>query len=1717
MATRSELEVVIKGRDDLTPALAKIESRLIRTVGAISAGLAGIKLTTAPIVAAAQFEKELANVRKTTDFAVQDIDKLGDAMLNMSLRVNVTATDLAKIAAAAGQQGLGRYGVAGVTKFTDSVARMASVLDLTAEDAATSIGKIVNIFKIPLDDIEKAVSVFNQVANNSTASGEELLDVVRRIGDAAGALKLEQAVALAATGLDFGQSAEVVGTAYAKVFSSMYENADKFGKLMNMGAKEWIAELQGNGLGAYRKFLEALRKMDAQSQQRAILDLVGGGRIGSLINKQVQDANDSVLLRNFKEANEGSKGLSALREQSIVLNTLAAQTEILQNSFFKLGADASKQLLSPLTQYAAQLSEALQAPGFKSFINAAMQAVGQLITTVADAVKFVASLNVNWENFVSVLKVFLGIKLAEFIGSLISRISLFGASLQSIAAKSATASTALTATGQAASAAATQIGLGNKLMNSVGLGEAIASLKAWIVARKEANAAQAEANAYAKVAQKAGNNVVAANAVQARRDTRAGVAGDAVSQQSARLRAAQNREAALIEKAQQAQRDRQMAAEAAHQARLTAIQANFAAKKAAITASGSRAGLAAIQRERDQELAAQEASHKRSLTGINTYHTRRIQTLTATLSAEVALEREALMKRLVAFDTFTASANAYRTGAGAAAQAQAQATAATSLALSASITRTAAVATAARAAFLNLGLALRTLGTVAATVAGKLLNAFLWVTIIHSILDMTGALEKLGPYIQKVTDFLGLSSEAQRKNKIAAQATTDALAKQTQEIDALTKATSKYLDLKTGQIDTKTLEPLVQSSKNAETSDARNESLAKLTKILADIDALAIKKSDQAKTVYDASIREQLAIIQQGKAEIAALTAKAEQARNLPFSGAAQERLAGQIDAIKKRVEEATKTLGGFQIGLTEAGKDAAATAQQLRQAAPAIGGMFTPESLEAANKYLIPIVQLREDLDKATEAMLRKEQAARAEGADPAKASVKEAEAVANLRNQIDLATTALRSHVTEKLKVTPLDPNVAKSFTDLFAFLGQTPEGLKALIAAANLLNKSDLTGKDAGVGGAPPTPGTNTYTKGNGESAARKLARARLARERAEIQAANALADEKNKQAQAAEDALYQRGLTALADYYGARRALQEEANARDIADKQLELKAINDEIKNATDAAEKEKFRTEAIKVNGQIAVLKEQRNQIAKDAVDGLRSDQTAFRDRMRTETIQAISDGIEPLEGVDLFQNVFDASTASMREFFNLLDAEATDASAKLKRTLEAGMRMDAFAKSIAPLQSMMDTVFGNISRMQARLDNARKNSALTSQEAEARYSDEIRRQMPVLQAQLRLMEEQLEKVARLNGTSSAAYQRQVAAIDDVRLALENLSQQTDATARSVNDSIKNNVADAIYDLTQYGSSAKDVLNAFLLSVSQTIIKMFAQDLSEKLFKSLLGDNPAGGIGGFIQRALQSLNGKAASGAGGAAGALSKTASTVADAAKPDGSIAKPLYTLDAKEALGVNGAEDGLNGLLGQDEEGATDKWEDISKLFESDDGEDKTVDAVTGLGSTLGNVFTQVGEGIGGGLNSIVGIIQSVFSTLMAFLSADAAADAASGAVSTAASIAHSGGRVGASPLRKRKVNPAIFNNANRFHTGLRPDEIPAILQTGERVLNRNQNAEYERGLMGGTGEVSIRNVLMVDENFVPDSMSSSQGEKVIMTHLTKNKAAIKQMLNS
>ncbi|MBE7183824.1 MAG: phage tail length tape measure family protein [Methylobacterium mesophilicum] len=95
-----------------------------------------------------------------------------------------------------------------------------------------------------------------------------------------------------------------------------------------------------------------------------------------------------------------------------------------------------------------------------------------------------------------------------------------------------------------------------------------------------------------------------------------------------------------------------------------------------------------------------------------------------------------------------------------------------------------------------------------------------------------------------------------------------------------------------------------------------------------------------------------------------------------------------------------------------------------------------------------------------------------------------------------------------------------------------------------------------------------------------------------------------------------------------------------------------------------------------------------------------------------------------------------------------------------------------------------------------------------------------------------------------------------------------------------------------------------------------------------------------------------------------------------------------------------------------------------------------------------------------------TVLGPLSKALSSMLSSSFGSAAAGNAGGATVDAVTM-HGGGTVGAAGAPTR-TPLSLFTDAPRLHDGgsvLRPDEVPAILQTGERVLSRREVAEQNR----------------------------------------------------
>ena len=423
MIRTEQMGVSITGKDELSPILKHVESGIIRFVGAVSSALTTISVVAFPVKAAAQFQQALIEVRKTTDFSAESMGVLRSGVLELSKATDVAANELARIASLGGKMGLGTQGPGALLAFTEELARAVTALDVNAEVAANAMGKLVNIFDLPMTSFRNAIAVINQLANTSTASGEEIMDVMRRMGDLGGTVTYAQSAALAALAIDLGTTAETAGTTLTKIFGRMQSSADQFAAFMGVSTTEWIKLVEEDGVKALQAFLGQLNKIPAELAAQYRLTLVGGGRISTLLAKmqdQMRQGEGSRMAFLLREANdEWERGTSAVREQQNVLTGLIAQWQIFKNIASAVIIQGGDAAMVPIVRALQSIGDALKdegvAAGFERFISRIVTSVENVIAAVsmvANALNFSA---VDWTTFFDVAALLTVMKLLQYL------------------------------------------------------------------------------------------------------------------------------------------------------------------------------------------------------------------------------------------------------------------------------------------------------------------------------------------------------------------------------------------------------------------------------------------------------------------------------------------------------------------------------------------------------------------------------------------------------------------------------------------------------------------------------------------------------------------------------------------------------------------------------------------------------------------------------------------------------------------------------------------------------------------------------------------------------------------------------------------------------------------------------------------------------------------------------------------------------------------------------------------------------------------------------------------------------------------------------------------------------------------------------------------------------------------------------------------------------
>ncbi|WP_353285231.1 phage tail tape measure protein [Wolbachia endosymbiont (group A) of Beris morrisii] len=350
-----KLGSAIRSHQSFLASKAHFKSQIIETVGL------GLSLAV-PIKVAIDFESAMADVTKVVDFkkGTNEATKFAKGLKEMSREIPLSAAELAQIAASGGQLGIKKEDL---FKFTETVAKMSTAFDMSAEQAGDSIAKLSNVYRIDVSEMEHVGNVINHLSDNTAAKAKDMVEALAIVGGTAKqfGLKFEQTSSLVNAFISLGKQPAKAATAINALLSRL-QTAEGQGKAfkaaleeIGITAEEMVQRISENGEEALLYFFQTLKKMDNQERSQTLMKLFG---------QEFQD-DIALLAGSFNKYEDAIKLLtntekyrSSLQEEfKNRADTTASKLRLLRNAIAEVGMNLGSVMLPTLKSIAELLQE----------------------------------------------------------------------------------------------------------------------------------------------------------------------------------------------------------------------------------------------------------------------------------------------------------------------------------------------------------------------------------------------------------------------------------------------------------------------------------------------------------------------------------------------------------------------------------------------------------------------------------------------------------------------------------------------------------------------------------------------------------------------------------------------------------------------------------------------------------------------------------------------------------------------------------------------------------------------------------------------------------------------------------------------------------------------------------------------------------------------------------------------------------------------------------------------------------------------------------------------------------------------------------------------------------------------------------------------------------------------------------------------------------------
>ncbi|MDR1692748.1 MAG: phage tail tape measure protein, partial [Oscillospiraceae bacterium] len=306
---------------------------------ALAAGFAfGVK-------SAVDMETAMAGVSKTTDLVGDELQEMRQDIIDLSKEIPAAATELAKIAETAGQLGVANEHI---LEYTETIAALKTVTNLTAVQGATDFAKFANITQMAQENVDRLGSSVFALDKSTATTASSIMEMALRLASAGHQAGMTEAEIIGIAGAlsSVGLESQAGGTAFSKTITMIQtavetgsDDLKNFADVAGMSAEKFAAAWRSNAASALLAFTQGLGDTGRLGQSTIVtLEALGLTEVRlSDALRRIAGSGDTLTNALEISKNAWAENTALADGAAVAYDTTAGKLQIAKNQVTELG------------------------------------------------------------------------------------------------------------------------------------------------------------------------------------------------------------------------------------------------------------------------------------------------------------------------------------------------------------------------------------------------------------------------------------------------------------------------------------------------------------------------------------------------------------------------------------------------------------------------------------------------------------------------------------------------------------------------------------------------------------------------------------------------------------------------------------------------------------------------------------------------------------------------------------------------------------------------------------------------------------------------------------------------------------------------------------------------------------------------------------------------------------------------------------------------------------------------------------------------------------------------------------------------------------------------------------------------------------------------------------------------------------------------------------